>query len=322
MSNLTSKLINDIELDFLTSFASLQVVIGSTANFLVIILFATTTELRRKNSDLLILHLSVADFISLSTFLPWNIYLTNIGRGEYSEYYTSLNTFCLFLSGTAVLTVAVDKFVAVIYPLRYPTLITRARTLLMILGSWLVATALVIAHFFDYLSAGEHHHILDKSLSALVLAKMLFVAVMYAVVFKAVRNQLSARNGRKVHVQNSSQITSKREKAERVFLKSALNTFIVVCLFYATYLPYAILQMMSVTDFVAWRRLFSFIYINACINPFIYFFRMRRFRIALLAVINKRKRFRDINAGNYMSTNKVSSTIDGEIGLRPDGPPF
>lgn len=290
------------------TFASLQVVIGSTANFLVIILFAIRAELQRKNSDLLILHLSVADFISLTTFLPWNIYLTNTGRSEYREYYTSLNTFCLFLSGTAVLTVAVDKFVAVVNPLRYRTLITRARTLLMIFGSWLVATALVIAHFFDYLSAGQHHHILDKSLSALVLVKMLFVAVMYSVVYKAVRNQLSVR---KVNVQtyNSSQISSKREKAERVFLKSALNTFIVVCLFYATYLPYAILQMMSITDFVTWRRLFSFIYINACINPFIYFFRMRRFRTALLIVINKRKRARDINVRNYLSTNKVSSTI-------------
>ena len=58
----------------------------------------------------------------------------------------------------------------------------------MLLGSWLAVTALVIAHFFDALSSRQHRDILDKSLNALVLAKMLFVA---AVVFKAVRNQLS-----------------------------------------------------------------------------------------------------------------------------------
>ncbi|CAB4003420.1 octopamine receptor beta-1R-like [Paramuricea clavata] len=310
MSNLTSKLMNDMEVNLLISFASVQVIVGSTANFFVIILFVTRRELRRKNSDLLILHVALADFISLTTFLPWNIYLTNLGRGEYSEYYTSLNTFCLFLSGTAVLTVAVDKFVAVVYPLRYATFITRSKTLLMITGSWLVAIALVIAHFFDFLSAREHHHVLDKSLSALVLVKMLFVASLYTVVFKAVKNQLSAHAGRNMNNSNSLQITSKREKVESVFFKSALNTFIVVCLFYATYLPYAVLQMMSISDFMTWRKLFSFIYINACINPFVYFFRMRRFRIALLYIFNKGRRL-DMNARLFLSTNKISSTVNG-----------
>ena len=306
MANLTTKFINDMELNVFISIASLQVIVGSTANFVVILLFATRSELRRKNSDLLILHLAIADFLSLTTFLPWNIYLTKLGKGEYTEYYTSLNTFCLFLSGMAVLTVAVDKYIAVVYPLRYATLITRMKTVLMIIGSWLVAMVLVVAHFFDALSDREHHHILDKSLSALVLIKMLFVASMYAVVFKAVRNQL-VHAGRNMKHTNSLHIKSKHEKVERVFLKSAINTFLVVCLFYATYFPYAVFQMISIPDFMAWRKLFSFIYINACINPFVYFFRMRRFRIALLYIFNKERRL-DINA--RLSTNKITSTVN------------
>ena len=309
MSNRTSKFINDMEVNLLMSFASVQVIVGSIANFLVIILFATRHELRRRNSDLLILHLASADFISLTTFLPWNIYLTNVGRGEYAEYYTSLNTFCLFLSGTAVLTVAVDKFVAVVYPLRYATYITRTKTLLMILGSWLVAISMLIGHFVDALFAHKHHHILDKTLSTFVLIKMLFVGSLYTVVFKAVRNQLSARPQRRTHNPNSSEVISKREKVESVFIKSALNTFIVVGLFYTSYLPYAVLQMTSISDFMAWRILFSFIYINACINPFVYFFRMRRFRIALFYLVNRGGRL-DLNGRLFLSTNRVSSTIN------------
>ena len=300
---------NDMELNLLVSFASLQVIVGSLANLLVIILFATRRELRRKNSDFLILHVASADLISLTTFLPWNIYLTKVGRGDYAEYYTSLNTFCLFLSGTAVLTVAVDRYVAVVYPLRYATFITKTKILLMVIGSWIIATALVIAHFFDALAAREHHHILDKSLSSLVLVKMLFVASLYSVVFKAVRNQLAAHAGLNLDNPNTLRNNSKTERIESLFVKSAINTFIVVCLFYATYLPYAVLQMMSITDFMTWRRLFSFIYVNACINPFIYFFRMRRFRDALLHAFNKGKRL-NLNARLFLSSNKISSTIN------------
>lgn len=305
MSNLTSKLSN-MEVYLLTSFASLQVIVGSTANFLVIILFAKSHELRLKNSDLLILNLALVDLISLTTFLPWNIYLTNLGRPEYKENYTSLNTFCLFLSGTAVLTIAIDKFVAVVYPLRYATFVTRTRTLLMIFCSWLVAVALGIAHFLvDVSIARGDHDILDKTLSAVVLLEMIFVASLYAVVFKAVKNQLSSRR----NLDNSNSLaTPQRKNQENGLLKSALNTFIVVCLFYATYLPYAVLQMMainSISDFVVWRRLFSFIYINSCINPFVYFFRIRRFRIVLLYIFNKGKRL-EVNARLYLSRRKIN----------------
>ena len=309
MNNFTSEFMNDMELNLLICFASLQVIVGSSANLLVIILFATRRELRRKNSDFLILHVASADLISLTTFLPWNIYLTKLGRSEYAEYYTSLNTFCLFLSGTAVLMVAVDKYVAVVCPLRYAAFITRTKILLMVIGSWLVATTLVIAHFFDALSAREHHHILDKSLSSLVLVKMLFVASLYSVVFRAVRNQLAAHAGLNLNNPNSLKNTSNQERMESAFLKSAINTFIVVCLFYATYLPYAVLQMMSISDFMIWRKLFSFIYINACINPFVYFFRMRRFRNALYYAFNKGKQV-DINARLFLSSNKISSTVN------------
>ena len=287
MRNATSKPISNMEQNFLMSFVSLQVIAGATANFLVIFLFATRRELRRKNSDLLILNLALADFTSLTTFLPWNIYLTKLGRNEYSAYYTSLNTFCLFLSSTAVLTIAVDKFLAVVYPLRYTTFVTRTKTLFTILGTWLVATFLGIAHFIvDVFMSHKNHAILDKCLSVAVLIKMIFVVSLYIVVFKAVKNQLTLQRNL-----NNHKASSQREKQENSFLKSALNTFIVVCLFYATYLPYAVLQMMSIyADFVTWRRLFSFIYINACINPLVYFFRITRFRIALFNIFNKGER--------------------------------
>ena len=263
MSNYTpAEGISSVEVKFLIVIASVESIVGSLANLLIIIMFITREELRRKNSDLLILNLAVADFISLTTFLPWNTYLTSQGKVDNEAYYTSLNTFCLFYSGTAVLTIAFDKYIAVVYPLRYSTFISRRRTIFMILLTWFTAIGLVIYHFFNALFSGKHH-ILDKSLSGVVLLQLLFVSALYVVVFKAVRKQLLLHS------------------VEKILIKSAFNTFLVICLFYATFLPYVVLQMCSINDFFVWRRLFSVIYINACINPFIYFFRMKRFRRAL-----------------------------------------
>ena len=262
MSNYTpAHGISSVEVKFLIVIASVESIVGSLANLVIIIMFITREELRRKNSDLLILNLAVADFISLTTFLPWNTYLTSQGKGENRAYYTSLNTFCLLYSGTAVLTIAFDKYIAVVYPLRYSTFISRRRTIFMISFTWLIAIGLVIYHFFNALFSGKHH-ILDKSLSGVVLLQLLFVSALYVVVFKAVRKQLLLHS------------------VEKILIKSAFNTFILIFLFYSTFLPYAVLQMSSMNDFFVWRRLFSLIYINACINPFVYFFRMKRFRRA------------------------------------------
>ena len=112
MGNYTpAELVSSVEVKFLVVIASVESIVGSLANLVILIMFITREELRRKNSDLLILNLAVADFISLTTFLPCNTYHTSQGKVDKGAYYTSLNTFCLFYSGTAVLTIAFDKYI-------------------------------------------------------------------------------------------------------------------------------------------------------------------------------------------------------------------
>ena len=62
---------------FLVIFSSLQILIGSIANFFVIVTIFLSRQLRRRSEDHLILNLAITDFFSLTTLLPWNIHFLN-----------------------------------------------------------------------------------------------------------------------------------------------------------------------------------------------------------------------------------------------------
>ena len=109
---LTSK-----EATFLVIFNSLQIVFGSIANVFEIIFFLTKRHQHNSVSDKLTLNLAVADFVALTTYLPWRTYLLHIRRTTNdSKYYTSLFVFCILNTGNAILVIGIDRFIAITRP--------------------------------------------------------------------------------------------------------------------------------------------------------------------------------------------------------------
>ena len=173
-------------------FTILELVIGLTGNLLIIITFIGRRELRRKPSDLLILNLALADIGSLTTYLPWHLaalLTANIYNGR--KIFISLATMNLFISSMGILAIAIDRFIAVVYPLHYKSFMTRKRTWIMIAVSWIAGFILVgVTHtlslYFEF-----HDDYYRKIFCAFKLAQLIFVTALYVKIFSQAKKQMA-----------------------------------------------------------------------------------------------------------------------------------
>ena len=116
-----------------------------------------------------------------------------------------------------------------------------------------------------------------------VTSNFLFLAMnatLYAIIFYHTLKQ-----GRNILNQRRSVGAAKDEFSTHVLLKITLRPFLLMCLFYATYLPWAIYIISSLVLGHDWEDFGDEIILiravlltNSCINPFVYGLRTKRFR--------------------------------------------
>ena len=262
---------------FLVIFSSLQILIGSIANFVVIVTIFLSRQLRRRSEDHLILNLAITDFFSLTTLLPWHIYFLNQPQIDIKEKIA-----CAILKGLFVITgsniilcLAIDRFVAVVYPLRHPMIInTRFMTVLSWGTAVLVAVGIYLGLTLELL---KHLH------AFVVIHFSLFLVVsvaLYAIVF-----YYTFKQGRKLL--NQRRTAANENFSSCLQFKKTLKTFVLMCLCYAAYLPVIVFNIhFSFVLGREWKQewfketiwMGSFLIFNSCINPFVYALRTKRFR--------------------------------------------
>ena len=268
------------EVLFLLVYNSLEIAIGTLSNFFIMVVFLLASEMRKRPSDLLIFNLATADLILLTTFQPWLTCI--IGEKNLEEkyyfFYEGLNSFVQLASGHAVLLIALDRFVAVIVPLKYPTWVRRITVYKFITLSWGLALIIGITNVMAYeLNFYNPAWLAFWIVYQLVL--LLTTTLMYVVIFSS-----SYRQGRRIWRQGT--ISASERLRYQIMLKITTNTFIVVSFFYATFLPVIIYithvslvskeKNYSQIGTRAW--IYSFSALNCCFNPVFYVFRTERFR--------------------------------------------
>lgn len=262
----------------LITFTLLQIIIGSVSNGAVIYTFLVARELRKRPSDLLILNLAVADFISLVTFLPFHAFVIikgGVGCGFRYFLYESLNTMGTYSSGNTIFSIAVDKFLAVVSPLRYKTLITRNVVFLFITFSWTVAVLVGILNFLSFVFS-FNFQFLFLCVSHPVLL-LLATTVLYCVIFCC-----TIKQGKRILKQRRNVVNELTGHPTinhyRLTLKATLNSLMLVFLFHGTFLPllvyvthFSLAKKVSNSNQLTERIwIYSFLFVNACIDPFIY----------------------------------------------------
>lgn len=112
------------------------VLIGSIGNILSVLVFFKT-KLRKLSSSYYLAALGISDtcfliglFISWLNFIDIDIYNNNI----YCQFFTFFTALCSFLSVWLVVAFTVERFIAVLYPLKRQTMCTVRRAKMVLCG--------------------------------------------------------------------------------------------------------------------------------------------------------------------------------------------
>ena len=295
MANNTNYLQSSGESLFLVSFTSIQCVVGSIANAVVIGYFLSRRKFSFCPSDKLTLNLALADIVALTTYVPWRTYLLHIRRKtKNSPYYTSLYVACLFSTSNAVLLMTLTRFFAVLFPLKYRVLFTTRVLNCLIILSWIIAISLGICHRFSLKDMGDFHLNYELFLSFLSFCQLVAIVGFYAMIIRSAKKSQNLFQQRKFRI--------------------SWATYVIVFLCYATFLPYTVYRIVSNANksltnnqkHATWRWIMAFSFVSSCVNPFIYLITTKGFKRELTRVLESPKeRNETVNTRSNINEERV-----------------
>ena len=294
---------HQLELYFLLLISLSQCIIGFIGNLLSLVTIGCTRRLNRVSSNLLIFNLGCSDILTCAVFLPFHIYaLFQDSLGETVRfYYHALCLFHVFSNGNAILVITIDRFIAVSYSLRYRAFVTKRRSFQAIFMSWIMPLSFSISFFTSLQNDTPEYS--EFALRVYMISSLVIVLALYLMVYMAARKQRQ-----KIRAMRSTSTQSTQMNMRAPAWRSTANTFLLVFFYFLTYLPilgydfrFSLNREPKYTVFservYAW--VLSFQFLNSCIDPFLYVFRSRHFKMALIQLLPRvliRKRKNNIHA--------------------------
>ncbi|XP_051780145.1 trace amine-associated receptor 9-like [Erpetoichthys calabaricus] len=290
---------------FFYVFAAVVIVLTVFGNLLVIISVSHFKQLHTP-TNLLVLSLAVVDFLIGLFVIPFEFSEAIEECWYFGEticpFYINYSSILVLVSVLNLMTISVDRYIAVCHPFFYSTEITNARMGFCIILIWLVA--LVYTVIFIYFTGGEivadncvgmcrlfHYqewwivHFIANF--ALPVSVMIFL---YGVIFLVVRSH--ARAIRSV-VQNVAEAESKKRTLSKSSERKAAKTLgIVVVVFIIFVSPSYLLNFLALSLSASNKLLtelsdsfFLLSNMNSGVNPYIYAFFYSWFRQAVKMIL-------------------------------------
>ena len=187
----------------------------------------------------------------------------------------------LVCSGT-IIALSYDRYVVVMHPLKYKSTVTRERVKLFILVMWTVSLSVCFIPMIK----------IPEKILALVYAHsyaslpIIVVTVMYIKVFRALGKRKRELKEAGITKEMRSKVVLDRER------RMVLTILIILALFYLTFLPefialHVLHLCQSCARSLTFRKLeiiFSrFLFLNSAMNPFVYAWRLPKYRKAVLS---------------------------------------
>ena len=186
----------------------------------------------------------------------------------------------------SVVTISVDRFLAVHLHLRYQELVTHKRVIAAVISIWLLSAIISSSVFWDPLRVSLK--VINFVITTVCLIVVVTVYWRIYIVLKRHKNQI-----RGLQIQEVQQGVQNGDLSNFLKLrKSALGTFYVCILFLICYLPLYILSFLlralplnPISLYEAWPYTTTLVFLNSSLNPVIYCWKMRPIRRTLMDIM-------------------------------------
>ena len=293
------------------TFAYCLIFIVSLAGNTVIGIIVYKTKTMRKPINFFIVNMAMSDLLFPIFRIPQNIqwlYSKSwlIG-GPLGQALCKLDNFLpsvsIAVSIQSLVLIAVDRFGAVVFPLRSP-LISSKLCPFFILATWIIAMAVLSPYLFsaklveyseglvcglrlkEVFGESSSHENYVMSLSMIFyLIPMVLIVILYIIIYVKLKSQ-------KIPGEQSAKAAQQRQQRERNVLKMAIA---IVLGFAVCFMPYTIARFLHFFDLDIWSCGFIFylLYVvhvmvcaNCAINPCICFIFSRNYREGLKTLLS------------------------------------
>ena len=177
--------------------------------------------------------------------------------------------------------ISIDRFIAIVKPLHYPSTVTSIRVTRFVVASWALSVLAQSAEFWGPRVA--------FAVSSLYILTCLSSSITcHTAMYKILRRH---RLQIHTHVQAINDQSNTRTAMARLG-RSAFNTFVVFIVLLICYFPYLAVYIVHFTgkagDLKLWMQLSAtVVFLNSALNPFLYCWRIREIRVATLRTFRR-----------------------------------
>uniref|UniRef100_A0A3Q2UKP0 Adenosine receptor A1-like n=1 Tax=Fundulus heteroclitus TaxID=8078 RepID=A0A3Q2UKP0_FUNHE len=276
----------------------IAIAVASVLGNVLIVLVVYVNQALRDTTFSFIVSLAVADIAVGSLVIPLAIV---ISLGFRTQFYTCLILSSLVLTITqssilSLLAIAIDRYLRIKIP-TYNDIVTQGRAYMAVCLCWILSilSGLVPLVGWNDLSHGNlsksseivcefktvirMDYMVYVNFFVCVMVPLALMIILYGEIFRVIRKQLNRR----------AEATCDRERYYRKELKLAKSLALVVLLFITCWMPIHIMNCVELfrpgeTPKSALYVGIFMSHVNSALNPMVYAFRIKRFRLTLIQI--------------------------------------